>query len=344
MHAAAPELAALESADLELCAARSLVDSNVLVHVGLPKTGTTWLQEHLFANPALGFWGPDQSEPTPKQQTKSFGRLLYLDGQQRLISEDDFNAGAVREQLASVLVPDGLVPVVSNERLSGHPLSNAFDRTILALRIKDVFPQARIFLCIREQRSMILSSYFQYLKYGGWRSLDKFLHPPSDGRLPALQLDVWNYARLAELYFRVFGRERVLVLPYEMFVREPASYVGRICDFAGAPKPGPLPFGTTANARRAHVASYYLRWLTCINRSTSANGYFPHLLGRTAGKFIDRAVKITVGSVTPPSWETRLENDFKIRIECAVGNRFAESNRRLAALTGLDLAGYGYRV
>jgi hypothetical protein len=321
-----------------------LVDADVLVHVGLPKTGTTWLQEHLFANPAHGFWGPDQNEPTPKQQTKSFGRLLYLDPQKHLMGEDDFDANAIRDQLGSVLVPNGLVPVISNERLSGHVFSNAFDRAMLARRIKDIFPKARIFVCIREQRSMILSSYFQYLKYGGWSSLDRFLDPPSDGRQPSLRLDVWNYERLAQLYFSLFGQDRVLVLPYEMFVRDPAAYVGRICDFAGVRRPGQLPFATKSNPRRAHVASYYLRWLTCINRSTSANGYFPHVLGQTAGKAIDRSIKIAVGAITPASMEKRLENDFKSRIEAVAGDRYQESNRRLAALTGLDLASHGYRA
>lgn len=344
MHGVAPAMLASEVLAANFAAPASLIDSEVLVHVGLPKTGTTWLQDHVFANPKLGFWGPAQDEDTPKQQTKSFGRLLYLDASKRLIAEDDFDASAIREQLEGVTVPDGLVPVVSNERLSGHALSNAFDRAVLARRIKDVFPQARIFVTIREQRSMMLSSYFQYLKYGGWRSLDGFLNPPCDGRLPALQLDVWNYDRLAQLYYSLFGRERVLILPYEMFVRDPAGYVGRICDFAGVGMAEKLPYATKSNPRRSHVASYYLRWLTCINRSTSANGYFPHPFGRRAGKAIDRSVKIAAGAMTPASWEKKLENDFKVRIESVIGDRYRASNRRLVALTGLDLGSYGYQV
>lgn len=334
----------IRQASGDALAPRRLTDAEVLVHVGLPKTGTTWLQDHLFANARLGFWGPAQHEGTPKQQSKAFGRLLYLDAQKRLMGEDDFDAAAIQNQLSQVTVPDGLVPVVSNERLSGHVLSNAFDRAMLARRIKDVFPRARIFLTIREQRSMILSSYFQYLKYGGWRSLDGFLDPPCDGRQPALRLDVWNYERLAQLYFSQFGRECVLILPYEMFVRDPAEYVGRICDFTGVERAQGLPYATRSNPRRAHIASYYFRWLTCINRSTSANGYFPRPFGRHVGKAIDRSVKVAVGAITPASWEQKLENDFKARIETVVADRYRAANWRLAALTGLDLEGYGYQV
>ncbi|MBL8906618.1 MAG: sulfotransferase [Rhizobiales bacterium] len=344
MHGVAPGALASDVSPEQSLERTSLIDSDVLVHVGLPKTGTTWLQDHVFANRALGFWGPAQHEDTPKQQTKSFGRLLYLDASKRLIAEDDFDAEAVRDQLKGIMVPEGLVPVVSNERLSGHVLSNAFDRPMLARRIRAVFPQARIFLTIREQQSMILSSYFQYLKYGGWRSLEGFLNPPCDGRLPALQLDVWNYDRLAQLYYTLFGRGRVLILPYEMFVRDPSGYVGRICEFAGVGKAEKLPYEFKSNPRRAHVASYYLRWLTCINRSTSANGHFPQPFGRRVGKAIDRSVKSAVGAITPPSWEKKLENDFKARIETMVGDRYRASNRRLVALTGLELGSYGYQV
>jgi hypothetical protein len=322
----------------------ALIDAPVLVHAGLPKTATTWLQEHLFSHPELGFWPPALNETSRKQRTKSFGRLFYFDDGERLIGENDFDVQALRAKLAAADVPDGLVPVISNERLAGHPLSNAFDRAMIARRIDAVLPKARVLVVIREQRSMILSSYVQYLKYGGWRSLDGYIAPPSDGRMPVLQLDVWNYERLATLYHGIFGAERVLILPYEMFIREPQAYVARICRFAGAPVPTALPFNVTENRRRSLVASYYLRWLTCINRSTSANGHFPHLLGKTAGKAIDRGIKIAVASLTPRSWDTRLENDLKQRIENAVGPRYEESNRRLASLIGFDLGAYGYRV
>jgi len=322
----------------------TLTDTAILVHAGLPKTATTWLQEHLFSHPELGFWPPALGEASRKQRTKSFGRLFYFDDHERLIGENDFDVQALRAKLSAVDVPDGLVPVISNERLAGHPLSNAFDRATIARRIDAVFPKARVLVVIREQRSMILSSYIQYLKYGGWRSLDGFVAPPSDGRLPVLQLDVWNYDRLCTLYHGIFGAERVLILPYEMLVREPKAYVARICNFAGAPMPTALPFNVTENRRRSLFASYYLRWFTCINRSTSANGHFPHLFGKTGGKIIDRGIKIAVASVTPRSWDTRLENDLKLRIEKAVGSHYEDSNRRLASLTGLDLGAYGYRV
>ena len=34
------------------------IDRYPLVHIGYHKTGTTWLQQHVFTNSALGFTSP----------------------------------------------------------------------------------------------------------------------------------------------------------------------------------------------------------------------------------------------------------------------------------------------
>lgn len=323
---------------------QSFAEAPVLVHVGLPKTATTWLQEHLFPQERLGFWAPACGEGSPKQRVKAFARLFYQGPEGELIAEPDFDAEELFARWSDVRVPKGLAAVISNERLAGHVLSNAFDRETLARRIKSVLPEARVFVTFREQNAMILSSYMQYLKYGGWRSLEGFLSPPSDARTPTLDLQVWNYERLIRLYHEVFGPERTLALPYEMFACSPEEYIARICRFAGVPVASGLPTVKRENARRPHVTSYYLRWLTCINRSTSANAFFPRPFGAFAGKLLDRGTKIGLGMLVPRAWDDSLRNALAREIEARVGDTFRASNRRAAALTGLDLAGYGYKI
>jgi hypothetical protein len=61
----------------------------------------------------------------------------------------------------------GLIPMVSSERLSGNPHSGGYDSAVLAERLHQVFPGARVLVMIREQRSMILSSWAQYVRVGG---------------------------------------------------------------------------------------------------------------------------------------------------------------------------------
>jgi hypothetical protein len=235
-----------------------LIDNDILVHIGLHKTGTTWLQLHLFPRTDCGFHLPEFAGMTPKQRAKAIGVHLCYGPSKRLMAEADFDPKAVRDELAGLGVPKGAVPVVSHERLGGHPLSNGFDRAILRDRIRAVLPNARILLIVREQFSMIMSNYLQYLKYGGWHDLEQYLYPPSDGRLPTLSIDYWQYDRLIELYLSAFGRDRLLVLPYEMLARNPEDYVRQICEFAGLPAPGHIDGGRRENRHRDYAAAYWL--------------------------------------------------------------------------------------
>ncbi|MDZ4737505.1 MAG: sulfotransferase [Rhodospirillaceae bacterium] len=322
-----------------------LIDSDALVHIGLHKTGTTWLQFHLFPRADCGFHLPEFEGMTPKQRAKAIGVRLCYDQANRLMAEVDFDAIATREALAGLTVPEGKTAVVSHERLGGHPLSAGFDRTILRDRIRTVLPNARILVVVREQFSMLMSSYLQYLKYGGWHDLEQYLYPPSDGRLPTLNIDFWKYDRLIELYRSAFGPDRVLVLPYEMLVRNPQDLVERICDFAGVSVPDGVDGGRRENSRRGYAAAYWFRRLTWINRRTSANAFRPSRLPPWAGKVFDRGLKRGLEAAMPTYFENCVRQHLNAELLRLVDQRyFAESNRRTAELAGLDLKSFGYPV
>jgi hypothetical protein len=320
-----------------------LVDSDPLLHVGLHKTGTTWLQRHLFADPTHGFFAPAQGEARDTQRSKAAASVLIADGAGNLISENGFDADAARAELARIGVPQGLRAVVSSERLGGHPFSNGFDRTILCRRLRAVFGAARILIVIRAQESMLLSNYMQYLKFGGWHGIDRYLQPRCDGRQPALSLDFWRYDRLIGLYRSEFGAERVLALPYELLAREPQEFARRICSFAGVAVPADLPFARTENPRRSHFVAHHLRCLTAWHTPSSANGYFPSPFGRRLRK-ADRVARRALASLVPAPLEARCRLALEARVRAVVGDYFRESNRQTQALVGFDLERLGYLV
>jgi hypothetical protein len=269
--------------------------------------------------------------------------MLLSDDLGRLIPEDDFNPSQLRDVLAQLQKPASLVAIISNERLAGHPLSNGFDRRLLAQRIRDVFPQARILLTIREQKAIIMSNYMQYLKFGGWHSPELFVRPPSDMRQPVLTLQFWDYAKLIRLYHSVFGRHNVLVLPQEILRRSPTEFVKRIAAFAGLKARDSIEFAQVeANPRRPHVPYYYLRKFSSLYRKSSGNAFFPSLIGPTAGKLIDKGLKTLFSALTPYRLEKRLEKSLFKRIELMVGDYYAPSNRVASELIGIDLAELGY--
>ncbi len=319
-----------------------LTHSPVLVHVGLARTGTTWLQKHIFANSPHLFTPADLSLP-PMERAKQLGRRLCKDGGERLVNELDFDIAAFRRECEAILVPAGQRAVISSERLSGSVLSGGFDRAILARRIKAVFPEARILLVIREQRALLMSMYIQYLKYGGWHTIRDFVDPPSDGRLPCFAPSYLMYDRLIGLYQETFGKDNVLVLPYELFATAIEDYVGAICAFVGVAELPAFPLDKVENARRRNVSSYALKGIAYRFRSSSANGFAPSVLPKRVRAGTLQSMRAMIDLVVPQTLEKRFSERLRSELDRALPPGFyAESNRRATGLTALPLARYGY--
>src|SRR5438105_1592553 len=172
--------------------------SNVLLHIGYHKTATTLLQRFVFGNAALGFerWGEDEDWSEGRSRVTSifvvrgpFDRLTseelaYLDGLAR--------AAAARDHTF----------VVSHERLCGYFATGGYDSAAIADRLHSAFPRARVLVVLREQRSMILSAYSQFITDGGALTLRRYLRPPqpSTRRAPFFDAGYYEYDKLISYY------------------------------------------------------------------------------------------------------------------------------------------------
>src|SRR5579859_361933 len=311
--------------------------SPVLVHTGYHKTGSRWLRHRFFGNPATGYgWVDKAGEEHPVR---------------RLVSARpfEFDADASRaefEPLLAEIVDAGLSPVVSFERLSGNPFSGGYDSKEIADRLVQVFPDARVLVVIREQRSMIVSTYKQYVREGGAMSVTKFMQPPTSRsmRIPWFDFRYFEYHHLLGYYRRLFGEERVLTLAYEQFRSDPRAFVERLAGFAGRPlsdeQLDALPFESKANPGPPATAIAARRWLNGLGVRSDLNPAPP--LASPAfwklGKRIDRL------SLAPPGAVSHEEEKLRRVVAERVGDRYAESNRRTAELTGLDLGTYGWMI
>ena len=188
----------------------------VLVHIGYHKTATKWLRGGLFCNSAAGYRWLGKAPASPAVNNLIFARPL------------DFDAAEIRgefEPLFADAEAAGLLPVVCFGRLSGHPFSGGYDSKLIADRLKDVLPEARILIVIREQRSMIVSTYKQYVKGGGVCTLEHFLEPATEQgwHVPGFDYRHFEYDRLIAHYHELYGKESVLVLPTSTSSPTPAT-------------------------------------------------------------------------------------------------------------------------
>lgn len=111
---------------------------NFLFHVGLHKTGTTYLQDVVFPN-----W--------PGIKYLRFRNLEYF-----------------------LALPASEKYLVSCENLSGATFATLDDRCRGLARLAEMFPGAKVVIAFRPHGDFVASLYSQYLRYGGQATFDRF--------------------------------------------------------------------------------------------------------------------------------------------------------------------------
>jgi hypothetical protein len=295
-----------------------------ILHIGYHKTGTTWLQECVFQNAEAGF--------------------SQVAGAQHLIAANpfDFKPRRIRKKLeprVKEAQAQNLVPVLSSERLSGDPYTGGYDSKTIADRLAAVFPNARVLLVIREQTSMFVSIYKEYIMRGGAASFRQYVTPPGDGYwLPHFRFDFLEYHRLIGYYQDLFGDEAVLVLPYELLRTQPRTFLERLDEFIGVPatrsriQPVRVSLSALALSLKRHANRYVV--LDPVNPA-------PPLAFRGSNEILKLLCR-GVDARIPAALRDRHERRWRRYAEREVGTRYAGSNALTAKLTRLDLRALGY--
>ncbi|MBX9695991.1 MAG: sulfotransferase [Cyanobacteria bacterium] len=313
-------------------------NDSILFHIGYHKTGTTWLQAHLFTNSDLGL----------RLMDRDFVRTRMM-----VPGPFEFDANGTREQfnsMVSKIEATQLTPVISNEGLSGSPHAGGYNSKELADRIYAVCPQARILIVVREQQSAILSNYAQYVSIGGRASLQDYVQPKKrwQTRIPLFRLEHFKYHLLVSYYKKLFGANNVTVLPYELFVAEPEQFVERVLNSCRVPvkaeELSQLPFERKENKKRSASGLETKRLLnvfypleTFHNLQTNT----PQEAWRRS--FVDTTADL-VGKLCPPSLDDALNQKNRQWLKEFLADTYAESNAIISADCGLELSRWGYRL
>jgi len=294
-------------------------DFKICFHIGYHKTASSWLQFNVFPKcPDICFLNP------PGDKYREHFR-------QQVLFDDDFSfdlEGAGSDFYAEIdkkRKNNQKVILLSEEDLSGH-MYNGYNSRRHADRLKSLAPAAKIVIVIRRQQDYVRSAYSFYVKRGGALSPGRWM---KDIEIPASQIiGKLNYHKLIEYYFSIFGKENVLVLPYELIkVDKGKSFLDRVHQF--------LDLGPFAEDIYRKIDSRR------VNPGLSSG--LSHSLARlTNGVF---------GGVLPVNaWALSKADQLVLRhIEKWEGDllgksvdRFIESNRRTAELIGADLRQFGY--
>jgi len=303
-----------------------------LVHIGFPKALSSWMQKSLF-KPEQGFLNVLDSlcttisviDPAPF----SFDESLCI----RFIEQSlEKNNGG-----------NNLVPVCSAEALIGNPYCGGYNAKQNADRIKQLFPNARILLIVREQRQLMRSLYKTMIVWGMPHTIKRLLNPDDTSLVPQFNLDFLRFDLATAYYQQLFGKDNVLVLPYEAFTIAPETFTHKIFQHAGVNPTAAfkkLPWEKKVNKNQPLINLYFQRLLNLL---LSSPFNYAGLLPSTE-KRVHQRIKRSKKNPFPAFTNDWFEDNFRQTVNHVFSGQFTESNTRLQQLTGLDLASYGYEI
>lgn len=198
------------------------------IHVGYGKTATTWLQDKLFPqHPQIRYWGKTSSEYTKE-----------LEWLKNLHYHDDYQYFKEREKLKHWILSRHFEDSAKVSLLSSEAFTNFTMIVSQANRIKDVFPNPRIIVALRNPIALLESYYKQNVKGGLWfLNIEEYLDwrrtPFAIQKRPPVYLPDLFYDEVVGFYKSVFGSENLCVLRHEDFVIAPNSLASKLGSFMG---------------------------------------------------------------------------------------------------------------
>jgi len=170
---------------------------NIIIHIGYPKTGTTWFKKYFYSN-------------------IENATTLYIDDFTYNISENKshFELNNNLPELKENLI------IVSHKftGLENFKWDDGIYRTFFISNLKRLFPNALIVLFIRNQIDFIASSYSSYLTHGGTYTFQKLFKTGKLGDGKMFSFEFLNYHTLIKLYKEQFGENNVHIFLYEEFL------------------------------------------------------------------------------------------------------------------------------
>lgn len=303
----------------------------VLFHIGLHKTGTTWLQNQIFT--------PQNGQHFVYSEDRKVirGSLLvknsqFFDAQDALREYEPLLEQAKRKNIPLIL---------SDEMLAGLPFHHSYARVIAAQNIKSIFPDAKILITIREQNAIIYSSYGHYIRAGFTATFDDFLAQPVEdtARLftPILNLDHFDYFQLLLFYNRLFSSENIMVAPMEWMLRNQDAFTDRLSDFLDTFITwSPDVAVEKVNPAWSEIALSAARQ---INKFYPQDARWRHKMGSKAN-----SLAWWINRLTPNSVQKHAKTRSLNRIDAVVGDRYRQSNQDLSKRIDMDLGQLGYAI
>ncbi|MDP6428543.1 MAG: hypothetical protein QF393_11050 [Rhodospirillales bacterium] len=228
----------------------------IYLHVGLPKTATTFLQHDCF--PLLdGVHTASLEEESDRELTLFFQDLAYANPSFYALEEKRAELAALIERTDREKI------LISCEELFGWFHLNFANNFFIAETLKQLIPGAKLMIVIRAQADWLESAYKQTLRQNSSETINRFLRF-KDGRFetrrlfpgrPQINVRELNYHTYISHYARLFGADNIMILPFELVNGNQDEFMRRTAQFMDTNFVR-TPSNRTANRGYSLITSY----------------------------------------------------------------------------------------
>lgn len=309
-------------------------DHNVIIHVGLSKCASTFLQKRIF--PQFGNYSNMAFAPDAEKYY-IFRKDMIADTYREIVNRHLINTDNNSHHLIISCEDYTELLFRGFEQLffQWQNLDRKqyyFSNRLITENLANVYPEAKIILVIREQINWAISRY--KMNYRGGKTteeIDNYLEESLEG-----------YDITIQRYYDYFGRENVLVLPYEKLLTDPAGFLDRLCRFINPGYSIRFPDDRVNEGPDLQRVVEYERYknrsrLAIKNRKSITPPFRSTLLIWN---------RLFTGLLKPVFLMKYGNSKFEIRLSPSTINRLSPSlektNREVERLTGLELSRYGY--
>ena len=310
--------------------------SGVVLHIGLPKTGTTTLQKSVFPHLASVQYA-GKNIPGYGFATPELGNAICA-----VISIDSALADpvpALRNAVDALRTRCGDATLVISTESLAHPAAR--DLGLVAQRLASAVPDARILITLRAQEELALSWYRSHGRFAQYL----FTHKRESERIHASlsQASWWEFVTrephagllamldfnaIVSCYERLFA-SRVSVLPLEWLRSDPTLYAASLARAIDADSTACADLLRGAHENRG------------LSRREVWAGKALSLVGARAD-FLEHRTKSALRRWLARG--TTADGALIKDIAASIRTRCATGNAQLARRMGIDFAALGYAV
>lgn len=292
-----------------------IVNKKIIIHVGAPKAASTYLQSSIFPYlKDVKYFRCLFSAKFNREKGDFFSLLNGL-----LVDFSVFGKNLENLENIDELKQEIYKNINSiEESMFLFSQEIFFQKPNVTQLFKELFPDAKIIIIIREQTDWLESKFSQLAKSGGnWETseiLKKFAFN-------------CNWLEIYQHYTNYFGKENVLILPFEKLKCKEKEFLNDIYNFIGVENF--YPDGKQIFNKGYSRAAIFITKLFCRLLTQRKKNQLRDYLEKNADKYL-----YWLGS------KNFIDKKHKELIRLYYEN----SNTELSELTGLDLEKYGYAV